>query len=48
MLLGFAVHAGACSHAAGPCAAEEGHTLAFTLQEQQVMVPAVHISVLDA
>lgn len=48
MLLGFAAHAGTRSHAADPCAAAEGHTLAFTLQEQQVMVPAVHIPVLDA
>lgn len=48
MLLGFAAHSGTCSHAPGSCAAAEGHTLAFTLQEQQVMVPAVHIPVLDA
>lgn len=48
MLLSFATHAGTCSHAQDPCAAAEGHTLPFTLQEQQVMVPAVHIPVLDA
>lgn len=48
MLLSFATHTGTCSHAQVPCAAAEGHTLAFTLQEQQVMVPAVRIPVLDA
>lgn len=48
MLLSFTAHTGTCSHVQGSCAAAEGHTLPFTLQEQQVMVPAVHIPVLDA